>query len=124
MSNYKTTEALSAIYDQWQKEQNLKLGSADEHMFDETLTSNQRRWLYSFSKLWEITQRMEDETLYVAEKLEQAIKTYFEAQNKYERDAAYEHVLEWYAADPDLPDDADIVAGVETMLRNRGCKYS
>lgn len=128
MSNYEMTDALCAVYDRWQETQNLKLGSADEHLFDETLNDNQRRWLNSFCQLWNITQQIEDDKIkndkYIAEMLEKAVQSYFKAQTVLERDAAYEHVIEWYALDPDLPDDADIVSGVETMLRDRGCTYS
>ena len=31
----------------------LDLGSADEHLFDETLTQSQRDWLRDFSRCWE-----------------------------------------------------------------------
>jgi hypothetical protein len=40
-------------YEAWQKEQGLKLGSADEHIFDENLTDAQRKWLKAFSQRWE-----------------------------------------------------------------------
>lgn len=40
-------------YEAWQKEQGLRLGSADEHLFDENLTDAQRKWLQAFSKKWE-----------------------------------------------------------------------
>jgi hypothetical protein len=40
-------------YEVWQKEQGLKLGSADEYLFDENLTDAQRKWLRAFSQRWE-----------------------------------------------------------------------
>jgi hypothetical protein len=45
--------ALSEEYDAWNKAQGLSLGSADEHLFDENLTSEQRTWLRNFSQRWE-----------------------------------------------------------------------
>jgi hypothetical protein len=45
--------ALTQEYDAWQKAQGLSLGSADEHLFDENLTSEQRTWLGNFSRRWE-----------------------------------------------------------------------
>jgi hypothetical protein len=45
--------ALSREYATWNKAQGLSLGSADEHLFDENLTSEQREWLRSFSRRWE-----------------------------------------------------------------------
>ena len=45
--------ALTREYEAWQKEQGLKLGSADEHIFDENLTEAQRKWLRKFSARWE-----------------------------------------------------------------------
>ena len=44
---------LTREYEAWQKEQGLKLGSADEHLFDENLTDAQRKWLQAFSQRWE-----------------------------------------------------------------------
>jgi hypothetical protein len=45
--------ALSQEYDAWNKAQGLSLGSADEHLFDENLTSEQRTWLRNFLQRWE-----------------------------------------------------------------------
>lgn len=45
--------AISKEYDAWNKAQCLSLGSADEHLFDENLTSEQRTWLRNFSQRWE-----------------------------------------------------------------------
>ena len=44
---------LTREYEAWQKEQGLKLGSANEHLFDENLTDAQRKWLQAFSQRWE-----------------------------------------------------------------------
>jgi hypothetical protein len=44
---------LTREYSEWNKAQGLKLGSADEHLFDETLTEKQRAWLRDFSQRWE-----------------------------------------------------------------------
>jgi len=40
-------------YEAWNKAQGLNLGSADEHLFDENLTAEQRKWLRDFSQRWE-----------------------------------------------------------------------
>ena len=45
--------ALTREYAAWNKAQGLNLGSADEHLFDETLTEEQRAWLRDFSQRWE-----------------------------------------------------------------------
>ena len=45
--------ALAREYKDWNKAQGLSLGSADEHLFDETLTAAQRAWLRDFSQRWE-----------------------------------------------------------------------
>ena len=47
-------------YKNWNAEQGLDLGSADEHLFDESLTEEQRRWLADFSRRWEAVAREED----------------------------------------------------------------
>lgn len=44
---------LIAEYEAWNKAQGLELGSADEHLFDENLTSEQREWLRVFCERWE-----------------------------------------------------------------------
>jgi hypothetical protein len=46
-------DALTREYAAWNKAQGLDLGSADEHLFDETLTEGQREWLRDFSRRWE-----------------------------------------------------------------------
>ena len=50
-----TLDALTREYAAWNKEQGLNLGSADEHLFDETLTEAQRAWVRDFSRRWEET---------------------------------------------------------------------
>lgn len=44
---------LTAEYEEWLRLQNLTLGSADEHLFDERLTADQRLWLCYFSRRWD-----------------------------------------------------------------------
>lgn len=44
---------LIAEYAAWNKAQGLNLGSADEHLFDENLTDEQREWLRVFCERWE-----------------------------------------------------------------------
>lgn len=46
-------DALTREYAAWNKAQGLNLGSADEHLFDETLSEEQRKWLRDFSRRWE-----------------------------------------------------------------------
>jgi hypothetical protein len=48
-----TTDDLCDEYAAWNKSNNLSLGSADEHLFDENLTDDQRKWLRSFSERWQ-----------------------------------------------------------------------
>ncbi|MBI1202638.1 MAG: hypothetical protein GC182_09025 [Rhodopseudomonas sp.] len=45
--------ALIYEYRRWQVINGLQLGSADEHLFDESLTEEQREWLGRFSRRWE-----------------------------------------------------------------------
>jgi hypothetical protein len=40
-------------YAEWNKEEGLNLGSADEHLDDLNLTPAQREWLRDFSKRWD-----------------------------------------------------------------------
>jgi hypothetical protein len=48
------TEAeLIAAYEAWNKANGLNLGSADEHLFDESLTQAQREWLRVFCERWD-----------------------------------------------------------------------
>jgi len=44
----RATEALTEEYDEWNRQQGLNLGSADEHLFDTALTEDQRKWLHEF----------------------------------------------------------------------------
>lgn len=53
-------DALVAEYTAWNKAQGLDLGSADEHLFDESLTDAQRAWVQDFSERWEAMERMND----------------------------------------------------------------
>jgi hypothetical protein len=46
-------------YEDWQLTQGLSLGSADEHLFDDDLTDNQRIWLRNFSRRWEKAEQLE-----------------------------------------------------------------
>ena len=44
---------LTAEYTAWNVANELDLGSADEHMFDENLTEEQREWIRNFCERWE-----------------------------------------------------------------------
>lgn len=46
-------DALTAEYTAWNKANGLDLGSADEHLFDDDLTEEQRAWLVDFSERWQ-----------------------------------------------------------------------
>ena len=46
-------DALIHEYRAWNATNGLSLGSADEHLFDENLTDEQRAWLKDFSRRWE-----------------------------------------------------------------------
>lgn len=46
-------DILTEEYDAWNLKNGLDLGSADEHLFDENLTPEQRAWLRDFSARWE-----------------------------------------------------------------------
>lgn len=48
-----TLSDLCEEYAAWNKEQGLTLGSADEHLFDESLTPSQRMWIRDFCRRWE-----------------------------------------------------------------------
>lgn len=48
-----TIAALCDEYKDFNKEHGLNLGSADEHLFDETLTSEQRQWVADFVRRWD-----------------------------------------------------------------------
>jgi len=51
--------ALTDEYEQWNRDQNLNLGSADEHLFDEALSPEQRAWLHNFVQRWEVASHFE-----------------------------------------------------------------
>jgi hypothetical protein len=46
-------EMLCREYAAWNERNNLNLGSADEHLHDETLTAEQQAWVRDFSSRWE-----------------------------------------------------------------------
>jgi hypothetical protein len=45
--------ALCTEYSDWNSANGLDLGSADEHICDQTLTPDQRKWLSAFMTRWE-----------------------------------------------------------------------
>lgn len=47
---------LCEVYEAWNQREGLDLGSADEHLTDESLTGKQREWLSAFCVLWERTE--------------------------------------------------------------------
>lgn len=51
--------ALSIEYGEWMDAQGVKLGSADEHLSDESLTQQQRDWIADFCRRWEEAERNE-----------------------------------------------------------------
>jgi hypothetical protein len=57
--------------------------------------------------------------------IERAIDQYLAAKTETELDAAYNAMVEIFAEDPDLPDDADFESGVDAMLdaRNLPSRY-
>jgi hypothetical protein len=60
MSMSKTEQALADLiteYAAWQTANDLDLGSADDHLFDETLTDEQRAWLFAFCQRWTAAER-------------------------------------------------------------------
>lgn len=48
-----TEESLCAMYEDWMRQQSLQLGSADESLYDESLTKDQRAWLGDFCERWD-----------------------------------------------------------------------
>jgi hypothetical protein len=48
-----TINELIQEYAEWNKTNGLSLGSADEHLFDEQLTQEQRDWLSAFCGRWD-----------------------------------------------------------------------
>lgn len=57
-----TIESLTQEYESWNKVQGLSLGSADEHLHDESLSQSQRAWLRNFSQRWESVEQFESNT--------------------------------------------------------------
>jgi hypothetical protein len=53
-------DLLTREYIDWQTVHGLRLGSADEHHHDESLTSAQREWLKEFSRRWEAVRELSD----------------------------------------------------------------
>jgi hypothetical protein len=51
-------DRMIAEYEAFNKAQGLDLGSADEHLFDESLTDAQRKWVRDFSERWEAMEHM------------------------------------------------------------------
>ena len=47
-----TIESLYADYSEWNARHGLNLGSADEHLFDDALTPQQKIWLRLFIDRW------------------------------------------------------------------------
>lgn len=50
------TDAIDALcreYTVWNSAQGLRLGNADEHLFDDRLTPEQQAWVRDFSNRWE-----------------------------------------------------------------------
>jgi len=56
-----TIDQLITEYEVWQAENDLKLGSADDHLYDPDLTHDQREWLMDFVLRWERVSRIENE---------------------------------------------------------------
>ncbi len=48
-----TVDSLIALYSVWNAEQCLNLGSADEHLLDQSVSAAQREWLTAFVALWD-----------------------------------------------------------------------
>lgn len=60
LSREKMLDALVDEYQAWNKANGLDLGSADEHLFDENLTADQRGWLKDFVERWEMVENPAD----------------------------------------------------------------
>lgn len=52
-------DALTAEYNAWNEKEGLNLGSADEHLFDPSLTEEQRVWLGDFVQRWEDAEKFD-----------------------------------------------------------------
>ena len=50
-------DALCVEYDEFQKQEQLVLGPADDHMFDEDLEERQQVWLMNFCKRWDAEEK-------------------------------------------------------------------
>jgi len=48
-----TLKNLIDEYANWNRANGLTLGSADEHLWDDNLTNEQRAWLRDFVRRWE-----------------------------------------------------------------------
>jgi hypothetical protein len=53
VGNPRAINALILEYEGWNRVNGLNLGSADEHLFDASLTEAQRNWLHDFVRRWE-----------------------------------------------------------------------
>jgi hypothetical protein len=49
-----TEESLCTVYEHWMQQESLQLGSADEALYDESLTEDQRTWLAVFCARWDV----------------------------------------------------------------------
>jgi hypothetical protein len=58
-----TIDSLCNEYREWNAAQGLHLGSADEHLEDESLTQEQRDWLADFSDRWQAAALADSEVL-------------------------------------------------------------
>lgn len=56
----RTLDDLCDVYAAWMKRQGVTLGSADEHLTDESLTEEQQNWLAQFVRLWDPAQKWQD----------------------------------------------------------------
>ena len=54
---YAEINALTDEYQAWNKAQGLDLGSADEHLNDDSLTGEQQQWLSDFCERWDAAER-------------------------------------------------------------------
>jgi hypothetical protein len=54
-------DTLIREYEEWNAAQGLNLGSADEHLFDDDLTHEERKWLGDFCRRWEAAAKQERE---------------------------------------------------------------
>jgi len=59
LEDFNPIDVLIEEYATWNAAQNLDLGSADEHVWDEDLTDAQRAWLRNFILRWEDAAKLE-----------------------------------------------------------------